>query len=559
MKKLLILIVALLTLGACATLPTEGEPQAVERPEQMSGDVVLDPQGPNPGASPEEVVTGFLQASAAGFSDDFTVARQYLTREASATWNPNTQVRIYADTQTISTSQMRSGAYRVSVGAAGVLDSDGRYSASQVDATMSSELSLLKDQSGEWRIAVLDDGVMMPDSLFQSFFQKAPVYFLTRDLSALVPDVHWYSRSDAASLLIRGLVAGPPSWLAGSVRSMLPQGVTVVDPAVTFEGSAATVNFSAEVSQLSQTELNMLYAQVRQTLTAIPSITDVQIRANGVEMTPNSILELQSYPFGGYSVHGLVDGQPAYISDDGAVLQAQSAGIRSLDLTDMALPYEDSATRAIALGDRGRTIYSVDYSSGAAKIIFSGDSLVSPSIDSYNWIWTAESDGSGGVQLRNADSGEALSLRPEWLEGLEIRDIRVSREGARVAITVGRTDGTQLVVAGVVRNADGRPTSLGDPNRYGQRLSDIVDLAWLSDSELAVIGVIGSATEPILYRLPLGGPGEVLNSLQGMQRVTAGRGLDSIVVQTDDNTAYLYEGGAWREIARDVVSPVYPG
>lgn len=239
MKKLLILIVALLTLGACATLPTEGEPLAVERPEQMSGDVVLDPQGPNPGASPEEVVTGFLQASAAGFSDDFTVARQYLTREASATWNPNTQVRIYADTQTISTSQMRSGAYRVSVGAAGVLDSDGRYSASQVDATMSSELSLLKDQSGEWRIAVLDDGVMMPDSLFQSFFQKAPVYFLTRDLSALVPDVHWYSRSDAASLLIRGLVAGPPSWLAGSVRSMLPQGVTVVDPAVSFEGSAA--------------------------------------------------------------------------------------------------------------------------------------------------------------------------------------------------------------------------------------------------------------------------------------------------------------------------------
>lgn len=559
MKRLLIFLVALLMLGACATLPNDGKPQAVDRPAQTGGDVVLDPQGPNPGASPEEVVMGFLQASAAGLSDDFAVARQYLTSEAATSWNPNTQIRIYSDSETISTSQMPSGSFRVSVGAAGVLDSDGRYASSQVDSLISSELSLMKDQSGEWRIAVLDDGIMMPDSLFQSFFQESPVYYLTQDLAALVPDVHWYPRSTAAPMLIRGLVAGPPSWLGGAVRSMLPQGATVVDPVVTMEGSLAVVNFSAEVSQLSPTELNMLYAQVRQSLTSIPAITDVQIRANGVEMTPNSALELQSYPFGAYSVHGLVSGQPAFLSDDGPVMQAESQGIRALDLTDLALPYEDSASKAFALGSKGRSIYAIDYSTEAAKILFTGENLVSPSTDSYNWIWTAESDGSSGLQIRNFESDEVVNLRPEWLNNLPIRDIQVSREGARVAITVERQEGYQLLLAGVVRDANGKPLAIGEPNRYGRRLADVMDVAWISASDLVVIGLNGLSTEPILYRVSLGGPDEVLNSLEGMEKISAGRGLDSVILQTVDKDVYLYEGGAWRQIAHGVVSPVYPG
>ena len=58
MKKLAIVLV-MLVLAGCASLPTSGAPQQVERPSNASGAVVLDPQGPTPGSTPEALVSDF--------------------------------------------------------------------------------------------------------------------------------------------------------------------------------------------------------------------------------------------------------------------------------------------------------------------------------------------------------------------------------------------------------------------------------------------------------------------------------------------------------------------
>ena len=47
---------------------------------------------PEPGATAQEVLAGFVQAGV-GSEDDFAVARAYLTEEASAQWDPTARSR----------------------------------------------------------------------------------------------------------------------------------------------------------------------------------------------------------------------------------------------------------------------------------------------------------------------------------------------------------------------------------------------------------------------------------------------------------------------------------
>ncbi|MDR1185906.1 MAG: hypothetical protein LBK95_00365, partial [Bifidobacteriaceae bacterium] len=76
-------------LGGCATLPQSG-PVKEGRPGEGRGDLVV--QGfaapPVRDANLDQIVQGFLQAMLSGNSDDFKVARSFLTTDAAAVWNP---------------------------------------------------------------------------------------------------------------------------------------------------------------------------------------------------------------------------------------------------------------------------------------------------------------------------------------------------------------------------------------------------------------------------------------------------------------------------------------
>ena len=82
MKKLMALASLVCLLAACTSLPTEGPVNATRAPTDTGQSVGLHANGPSAGAEPEDIVIGFLTASAAGLSDDFEVAREFLSPQS---------------------------------------------------------------------------------------------------------------------------------------------------------------------------------------------------------------------------------------------------------------------------------------------------------------------------------------------------------------------------------------------------------------------------------------------------------------------------------------------
>ncbi|MFY9262225.1 MAG: hypothetical protein GX483_01265 [Actinomycetaceae bacterium] len=561
MSKRLLALLSVLTiiLAGCAGLPRAGEPQVVEKSEQYAGGVVLDPQGPAKDASAEDIVSGFMRASSAGFSDDFVVARQYLTPEAAATWNPTTQVRIYPDSQNQSVTQTRSGAYRVTVGAGGILDTAGRYTASAPDAVLTMEFSLLRDVDGQWRIAVLDDGVTMPESLFQSLFAEAPIYFLSADQTTFVPDLRWYPRADMQTALAQGIIDGPSSWLSSSVRTILPADTTLGTPTVKVDGSTAIVDLRAQHANLSESELTLLYAQFTKTYSSMPNISDIDLRLNGSVVKIPSKIDLQSYPYSAYKLLALLNGNPVTVGEDKVTPLMDAAVTQGLQLTDLAVGYTETPSWIAAIGNEGTTIYHIEIATETVATIYSGTQLVPPSVDSDAYVWTSEESGTGELVAISTSNFDVRKLSAPWLEGATIRHIAISREGARIALLVERDDSVQLLLAGIQRERDGTPIAIGDPVRYGQRLTDISDIAWVSDARLVAIGKSVSSPEGGLFSVPLGAPIASMSTVDGMVHLTAGRGDESIILETTKSELFTYDAGAWRLISTGVTAPTYPG
>src|SRR5690606_34028932 len=151
-----VLLAVVLLVAGCASLPRSGRVTASDPDLPAPQPVGFLARGPQPGASPEEIVDGFLAASAAGYSDDFVVARTFLTGAAADTWQPLAQVRVYDEEPELTRSD--DGGVHLSVGAAASVDGAGRYTEASEDATIDADFTLARNARGEWRIAGLDDG-----------------------------------------------------------------------------------------------------------------------------------------------------------------------------------------------------------------------------------------------------------------------------------------------------------------------------------------------------------------------------------------------------------------
>ncbi len=559
MRKFLALLAAVMfALAGCATLPTAGEPHQVARPDNLDGGVVLDPQGPTPGSSPENLVKDFLRASGAGLSGDFSVARLFLTPEAAARWNPTSEVRVYKDAQNPAISQTRNGAIRVSATAAGTLDDRGRYSVATSDAIVNVEYSLIKNPDGEWRIAALDDGIVVPNSIFGSLYSETLLYFLTPDRASLVPEARWYLNSGLASYAIEGLLQGPSSWLATGAHSAIPQETTLTARGVQVSDGVAQVDLSSDVASLQGGDLMALEAQVSKTLMNVPGIQSVVLTVEGAELSAPSKIDLSSYPYASYTLTGLRQGVPAQISG-GDVTTIAPETVEGLGLTDIAASYSEPPTWGAALGNGGSTIYAVSFGGDGAFPLIEGSQLVVPSFDLADWVWSAERTSAGELLTTNIQTGESLRFQLSWLEGLNVRDIAMSREGARMVIVADQGGVVQLNVVSIARSDDGTPVEIGNPSRFGQSLIDVTDVAWVSEVRVAAVARNQGTSTSGLHVVGIGVPPASLASVDNLVSLTSGRGVDSMVIQNEEGNLFSYDGAGWRLLAEGVGSPAYPG
>ncbi|MGV9195583.1 LpqB family beta-propeller domain-containing protein [Arcanobacterium canis] len=557
MKKLsALLVVFILVLAGCAALPTSGPVYVTAKPSASNGKVGFKAQSPSENATPEEIVQGFLAASAVGFSDDFSVAREFLTQSVASKWNPRVQVRIYPDVDNQSFSRAKSGAVRFTASASATLDTDGEYQSSAPDSTIVSEFSLVRNAQNQWRIAALDDGVIMPDSLFSSIFRSVSVYFLSLNSDALVPVVYYFPEDRAATSALSALLSGPPSWLAGAVKSALPKGTALATPQVDVIDQVARVNLTAEAAGLHDTELGLMAAQVNATLKGLGGISEVQVSSGGAELDMSTSADVPVYPYGQYPLLGMANNEihERGMRDSGSIAFAVDPALK---LTHLAQTYDPHGP-VIALGNDSHTIYSISQSGVAHSLISSHSSLVAPSTDRRGYVWSGAIKSDGKILATPVRGGPVMSFAVSALAGTEIVSVRVSRDGTRMVI-VGNASGVSSVfVVGILRDANGVPLGFAEAAHMGVRLNTISDVAWVDASTLVVVGVEGGANDPALYSVPIFGPIRRLPGTFIPKSVTAGRGLDSVVAETPD-ALLEFDSGAWRKITPALTQPTFPG
>ena len=552
-------LAALIVLAGCVGLPRSGRVNSVSPSKTSSGAIGFAVQPPARNATPQQIVEGFLLASRAGLDDDFAVARQYLYGDAAANWKPLARVRVYPDSQDVSTTVTESGAVRASVASRGTLSSHGTYTETANSAVLTTEFSLAKNADGQWRIVSLDDGVFLSENAFSQQFIETPLYFLAPDSNALVADLRYYPRRTFATSAMNGLLAGPSEWLASGVHTAVPTGTKLLKSVDVVDGEA-TVDLSSVVLAASAKERAALLEQITRTLKASSSVRSVVLKVEGADLNVGSIQSLPTYPYGSYPVSVISGGLPANVSDNRITPLMGDAGLKAHGLSNLAISYQASRGRLAALGRGGTELIGMDSGSGSWQVLHSGKSLVQPSYDRYGWVWSAERDNAGKILVFKPGENASAHLDVSWLNGAKIRDVSVSRDGSRMVVVCEIGGEVTIRVAAIARDGAGRPTQIGDSIIIGQHLSDVTAAEWIGPSTVAVLGKTALGGERAMFSVKISGPTERLAApYEGTVSITAGHDEDSIVALTDKKTAYARDGGAWRAIVSDVTSVAYPG
>jgi hypothetical protein len=121
-------LAVVLGLSGCGGLPSSSPVQQGSLVGQAALQPVRVPDGPVAGATPEQIVRGFLRAGAgAGFYDDHAVARSFFSRRVRDSWLPDSGVKVYGDESALKVKQLSPGIVRVSAAIVAEVDSAGRY------------------------------------------------------------------------------------------------------------------------------------------------------------------------------------------------------------------------------------------------------------------------------------------------------------------------------------------------------------------------------------------------------------------------------------------------
>lgn len=558
-----LLAVVLVALSACVGIPTSG-PVGVGV-EGVSEQGAVEPLGDPPpqDGSPEDIVRGFLGASAAGFSrettssdaaDDFRNAREYLSGETRRSWSPRDRVVVYATASSPDIRLVGDAQVRVDVRVAARIDADGRYSQGGPDAQESLQFDLVQDSEGQWRISGLEDGVVLSEPNFQAIYRSATLYFLSQDQQFLVPETRWFPLRNLATSIVRALIAGPSGWLRDAVRSAVPEGAVLQPDAVSVDDEGvATVSLASGGLPTEPEDRALMQAQLEASL-RIARVRTVEVSANGVPMDA-AAAELER----GQDWGGALEA----VQDDRLVQMAAGElepieGIASLAGTDARDPARDGSGELRVMLSGPDRLVTVPTTEASSTQLLRGEALVAPSVDRLGWVWTASAGGAGELLAVDED-GTVVQVAAEWLQTRTVRSLRVARDATRVAVVSAGSDGVRVDVASIVRDDSGTPQALGEPARTGVTLTDATRVVWVDDATLGVLGRSASTTTAVYHLVPLSGVVQPLAPLAEVVDIAGGKGAGALYLTTAEGELFAREGSGWASVGEGVRDPGFAG
>ncbi|GAA1926154.1 LpqB family beta-propeller domain-containing protein [Microbacterium aoyamense] len=538
---------AVIALTACAGLPTGGAVQEGLPAGSDDGppDISFRPTGPQPGATPEQIVDGFLLAGsgpAATGGSEWSTAREFLGASFRDQWNPSAQVTvdILADREPV---LIDDDTVEVTVTPVATVDEKGVYERADV-GTIPLTFELGKNGAGEWRITQAPDGIVLDRTTFAQVFRPYPLAYFDVTWTYLVPDVRWFPQTNTASRIADALVNKPRSdWLAGATKTAFTEGVTSQIGVPVVSGVAGVTLENA--LGLDQTTLDRMQAQLEASLGAA-GVSEVEMLAD------NTVLPAQAAPTRRTTVTGpalarIEQGFGFLTGDELTEIPGLSDAVEQVDAAAIQVGVDrDSAAVRTADGAVIRVT-----AEGDAAVLDARSGLVDPSIDPSGVIWSVPRDAPQAVRAYLPGSTEPVQIEAAWPGASRITAMAVSRDGARIAALVSSGGRTSVWGAGIIHDQEQVPRSLSAPIELGIADGAGVGLAWLDDTTVGVLAV-GESTVRVLEQL-VGGPGVVTPGPEGAASISGANSISSVRLRGADGTLYIKRGANWQQSASGIL------
>jgi hypothetical protein len=518
MSRLARVIAGALALGLLGVLLAGGcglRTSSRIRIDQRSVDTAADqpdiskvPPPPQDGASPADIVRGFLTASAADADVDHTFAKPFLA--PGVVWADRSSAAVY-DPETISTltETVRGStrAVRFTATSVGRLTSAGAFLPEERPL---SETYELRRVNGQWRLAKVPAGVLLTP----------------RDLARVYRQVRTYSYSPSGSVLVAepGFAATDPAGLAGAaLHALLTQWGIPSAPklsatrslatglnylgSVVVQNGVATVDLGREAFNVPQPRRPLLVQQIAATLGSVPGVFTVRV-----------LVEERSYVGGPVSatipatLQPSTNGPVLALAPDGSLEELTSSSPRPVKWTARDGSPQGLLTNPVASPDgtalaalRPTTdeLVIADLHRGAAPSAVLRKTIALPAVSGgremqpewldANRLVVAVGGANPRLELIDASTGALTLMQAPGLAALgPLSSVSVSRDGTRVVV-VSRAIGARQAFLGRILTPTGTPVRTAGTIATGwvripTGMADVAAVSWSSDLELAVLG-----------------------------------------------------------------------
>ncbi|MBC7373552.1 MAG: GerMN domain-containing protein [Frankiales bacterium] len=536
------------------------------------------PPGPQPGASAEDIVRGFLKAQSSP-DDNHGVARQFLA--PGTRWNDDAFTIVYTPgSQTVRTDASAPDRVELRLEPRARIEADGAYRLLPSQTTPApAEGFVVAPVNGQLRLTRVPAGLRLQTSNVVYSFTARNVYFLGRGLQGeatgrLVADrVFLPVTVDPARALVEALLRGASGPLADAVVGATPPGTVLRGLEVTDSGQV-TVDLSAQVLALSSRDRQRLSAQLVWTL---QDFSGVRLLVEGRPLPVEATSAVQT-------VQDWEEFNPDGVADGASLYYVQDRRLRSLD---RPLTTGDAASGEVAVDEAAVDLPETQV--GVLTISAKGDDEVRvgplraglgapvfrrPQLGSLSW-------GSGDRGLFVLERGprpliwrlpapvpagrpQAASVAYRVPAGAgPLTRFEVSRDGARIAMIFGAGAGRTLFVGQLVPTSSG--LVVADVVAVAPELVDVTDVAWESGTSLVVLARDADEASLLTLQVAVDGSRSAPVQRQGVegvpQTLAAAPGRRLVVAATVAGRPprlYRDDGSVFRSQA-DGSMPTYPG
>jgi len=551
-------------LSGCSTVPSNSPTVPITQvAEPTDGAVGIEPLSPSPGATPEEVVSGFIDASASSVRRH-PVARQYLSEQAAGSWEDGDGVTVlsadYARVQT------QPGTVQVTANQVGTVDERGVFTVGNGDVFV--HAFTLVEEAGEWRITDPPDGLLLLEPDFARTYEQVDAYFLDPTGTRVVPDPRYLVDGEAQpNVMVQRLLDGPSPAIAAGVVN--PLSGAELRSTVSTSGQTATVDltFPPDVSDATLTGAagQLVWSLEQLGLQSVVVLRDGQpLRLPGVPEAQRvddwAGLDPDAAPadaVGHYLADGALrraDGTAAPGPAGAGAYGLSSAGV-SVDARSSVLGLMAGVSTTVSPSGAPATLWAGPYGGDLAPVL-NGSSFTAPTTAAPRAeVWTVR-DGSEVVRLPSGGVPQTVSATT--LAGLgRTSTFQLSPDGVRAAVVVEGPQGGQLYVGTVVRAED--VVSVRDLRSVAPSVRQVVDVAWRNAGTLMLLAGDPSTDRTVPYTVGVDGwllTDVPLSGLPGQPTsLAAAPGRQPLA--SADGQMWQFAGGSWVTLVRG--APVLAG